>query len=138
MHRAATPGDIKEIKKILSFYCLETEKVGKNLAEFKVTVLNEKIVGCACLDVGDVVELRSIAVLPGYRNYGIGSQLADAVLHRAATLTDTVYLRTTSPGFFEKKGAMRLGHEDKKMIWNDCADCDKFDICKQVLMKFNI
>jgi amino-acid N-acetyltransferase len=138
MHRAASPGDIKEIKKILSFYCLETEKVGKNLAEFKVTVLNEKIVGCACLDVGDVVELRSIAVLPGYRNKGIGSQLADAVLDSAAKLTDTVYLRTSSPGFFEKKGAVRLGHGDKKIIWNDCAECDKFDICKQVLMKFNI
>ena len=138
MLRAATPGDIKEIKKILSFYCLETEKVEKNLADFKVAVLNERIVGCACLDVGDVVELRSIAVLPNYRNKCIGSQLADAVLYRAAKLTNTVYLRTTSPGFFDKKGAVRLGHEDKKMIWNDCADCDKFDICKQVLMKFNI
>lgn len=138
MHRAATPGDIKEIKKILSFYCLETDNVEKKLSDFKVAVLDEKIVGCAGLDVGDVVELRSIAVLPGYRNKGIGSRLLDAVLESAAKLTDTVYLRTVSPGFFEKKGAVILGHEEKKMIWNDCAECDKFKICRQVLMKFNI
>src|SRR3990172_4555890 len=99
--RAATPEDIKDIKKILSFYFLETEKVEKNLAEFKVAILDEKIVGCACLDTEDVVELRSIAVLPNYRNKVIGSLLVDAaVMNRAAKIADEVYLRTTSPLFF--------------------------------------
>ncbi len=133
--RAATCDDIRDIKKLLSFYCLETEKVEKNLPEFKVAVLDGKTVGCACLDVGEMVELRSIAVLPGYRNKGIGGRLVDAVLNSACGLADTVYLRTTSPVFFEKKGFMRLADEEKKVIWKDCAKCDKFDICRQIAMK---
>ena len=134
--RAATPEDIKEIKKILSFYYLETEKVEKNLAEFKIAILDEKVVGCACLDVEDIVELRSIAVLPNYRKKGIGSLLVDAVMDRAAKITSDVYLRTTSPDFFEKKGAVRIRNDDKKQIWLECKECDKFIICKQMPMRF--
>lgn len=136
--RKATPSNIRDIKKLLSFYCLDTEKVEKNLPEFIVAVIDGITVGCACLDVGDIVELRSIAMLPSYRNRGIGSELVSIVLNRAAELTDTVYLRTTSPVFFEKKGAHRLENEEKKVIWNECDECNKFNICKQVLMKFDL
>ncbi len=133
--RKAIQADIKDIKTLLSFYYLDTEKVEKNLPEFMVAVLDKKTVGCACLDIGDVVELRSIAVLPSYRNKGIGSRLVDAVLTRAAELADAVYLRTTSPAFFEKKGFRRLPDEEKKVLWKECAQCDKYDICRQTLMK---
>lgn len=133
--RKATQADVKDIKTLLSFYYLDTEKVEKNLPEFIVAVLEKKTVGCACLDIGDVVELRSIAVLPSYRNKGIGSRLVDAILIRAAQLVDTVYLRTTSPVFFEKKGFRRLPDEEKKVLWNECAQCDKYDICRQILMR---
>ncbi len=134
--RKATQADLKDIKTLLSFYYLDTEKVEKNLPEFIVAVLDEKTVGCACLDIGDVVELRSIAVLPSHRNKGIGSILVDAILSRAAGLADTVYLRTTSPAFFEKKGFLRLPDEDKKAVWDECAQCEKYDICRQTVMKF--
>ncbi|MCZ7384063.1 MAG: GNAT family N-acetyltransferase [Candidatus Methanoperedens sp.] len=133
--RKATQADIKDIKTLLSFYYLDTEKVEKNLPEFIVAVLDKKTVGCACLDIGDIVELRSIAVLPAYRNKGIGSRLVDAILTRAADLADTVYLRTTSPAFFGKKGFVRLQNEEKKLIWKECAQCDKYEICRQTLMK---
>ncbi len=133
--RKATEADIKDIKILLSFYYLDTEKVEKNLPEFIVAVLDNKTVGCACLDIDEIVELRSIAVLPGYRNKGIGSRLVDAILSRAAELSDTVYLRTTSPGFFEKKGFQRRPNHEKKIIWNECEQCDKYDICRQTPMK---
>ncbi len=136
--RKATHADIKDIKTILSFYYLETEKVEKNLSEFIVAICDNRIVGCACLDIGDVVELRSVAVMPSYRGKGIGSRLVDAILSRAAMVAGTVYLRTTSPGFFEKKGFKRLPNEEKKVVWSECAQCDKFDICRQTLMKLAI
>lgn len=132
--RKATQADIKDIKTLLSFYYLDTEKVEKNLPEFLVAVLNNRTVGCACLDICEVVELRSIAVLPSYHNKGIGSRLLNAILKRAAEITDTVYLRTTSPVFFEKKGFLRLQNKEKKVIWNECAQCDKYDNCRQTLM----
>ncbi|MBU4222829.1 MAG: GNAT family N-acetyltransferase [Euryarchaeota archaeon] len=136
--RKATQADIRDIKKLLSFYALDTEKVEKNLPEFIIAVKDGITVGCACLDVGDIVELRSIAVLPSYRNQGIGSALVKVVLNRAAEITDKVYLRTTSPVFFEKKGAHRLQNDEKKVIWKECDECDKFNICKQAMMRFDI
>ena len=134
--RKATQADLKDIKIILSFYYLDTENVDINLPEFIVAQTNNKIIGCACLDPGDVVELRSIAILPSYRNRGVGSKLVDAILKRAQDLTDTVYLRTTSPVFFEKKGFKKLQNSEKKIIWKDCARCDKYDICRQIVMKW--
>jgi amino-acid N-acetyltransferase len=136
--RKATPSDIKDIKKLLSFYCLDTEKVEKNLLEFIIAVKDGITVGCACLDVDKIIELRSIAVLPSYRNRGIGSALIDVLLKHAAELKDTVHLRTTSPVFFEKKGAHGLVNKEKKVIWKECDECDKFNICKQVLMMFDL
>jgi len=132
--RKATQADLKDIKKILSFYYLDTENVETNLPEFIIAHIHNKIVGCACLDVGDVVELRLIAVLPSYRNKKVGSKLADAVLKRAEELTDIIYLRTTSPVFFEKKGFKRLPIDQKKVLWKDCSQCDKYDICRQTAM----
>ena len=81
------------------------------------------------------MELRSIAVLPAYRNKGIGSKLVEAILEHAKELTDVIYIRTTSPVFFEKKGFVRLPDKEKKIIWKDCELCDKFDICRQTMMK---
>jgi len=136
--RKATSSDIRDIKKLLSFYALDTEKVEKNLPEFIVAVKDGITVGCACLDVSNIVELRSIAILPSYRNKGIGSELVKVVLKRAAEITDKVYLRTTSPVFFEKKGAHRIENDEKRVIWKECDECDKFDVCKQVLMIFDL
>ncbi|NJD77102.1 MAG: GNAT family N-acetyltransferase [Candidatus Methanoperedens sp.] len=136
--RRATKENIQDIKKLLSFYILDTETIEKNLPEFIIAVSGGKIVGCACLDTGNILELRSIAVLPGYHKRGIGSKLVEAILDRAASLKSTVYARTTSPGFFEKKGFKRLENEEKKVLWKDCADCDKFDICRQAVMRIDM
>jgi amino-acid N-acetyltransferase len=136
--RKATEADIKDIKTILSFFFLDTDNVEKNLPEFILAEKDNKILGCACLDIGDIVELRSIAVLPAQRNKGVGSKLVEAVLERAKELTDVIYLRTTSPVFFEKKGFVRLPDKEKKVIWKDCEECDKFDICRQTMMKHSM
>ncbi len=133
--RKATQADLKDIKRILSFYFLDTGNVEKNLPEFIIAQMNNKIVGCACLDLGDVVELRSIAVLPSYRNKGVGSKLVDAILKRAQDLTKLVYLRTSSPLFFEKKGFKILQNNEKKVVWKDCLQCEKYDICRKTIIK---
>ena len=136
--RKAIEADVKDIKTILSFFFLDSDNVEKNLPEFIVAQNNNKTLGCACLDIGTIVELRSIAVLPSYRNKGVGSKLVDSILERAKELTDVIYLRTTSPVFFEKKGFERLPDKEKKVIWKDCEECDKFDICRQTMMKHSM
>ena len=65
--RNAAAGDILPIKRILSQYILETELVEDNLDQFIVAEEGSRIVGCACLDITPgVVEIRSIAVFPGW------------------------------------------------------------------------
>ena len=133
--RKAAEADLRDIKTILSFYYLDTGDVEKYLPHSIVAETDDRIIGYASLSVEDVVELHSIAVLPSYRNKGVGAKLVNAILEHAAGLAETVYLRTTSPVFFEKKGFTRLQDSEKRSIWKDCAQCDKFDICRQIAMK---
>ena len=133
--RSAETCDIPDIKRILSQYILETELVDDNIDRFVVAETGGRIVGCACLisSMG-IVELRSIAVLPGWKNKGIGRRLFETLMQRAEGMTDRIYVRTTSWGFFEKMGFEALDDSQKPVLWQDCADCDKLDVCMQVPM----
>ena len=133
--RCATARDIITIKKILSQYLLETELVEKNINQFIVAENTSTIVGCACLDTStDVVELRSIAVLPGWKHSGIGRRMFEKLKVRAEALSDRLYVRTTARVFFEKMGCKVLDNSQKPVIWQDCAECDQFNVCIQVPM----
>jgi amino-acid N-acetyltransferase len=133
--RSASNNDILSIKRILSQYILETELVEENIKQFIVAEEEQKIIGCAYLDTSQqIVELRSLAVLPGWKNKGIGRQLFEMLKTRAEDMTDKLYIRTTSRGFFEKMGLTVLDNSQKPVIWQDCAECDKMDVCLQVPM----
>lgn len=133
--RNAGTGDLPDIKSVLSQYILETELVDDNIDRFVVSETGGRIVGCACLisSMG-IVELRSIAVLPTWKNNGIGRMLFQTLMQRAKGMTDRIYVRTTARGFFEKMGFVAMDDSQKPVLWQDCADCDKLDVCKQVLM----
>jgi len=133
--RSAETCDIPDIKSILSQYILETELVDDNIDRFVVAETGGMIVGCAYLDTSmSVVELRSIAVLPGWKNKGIGRRLFQTLMQRAKGMADRIYVRTTARGFFERMGFKALDDSQKPVLWQDCADCDKLDVCMQVPM----
>jgi len=133
--RNAITSDIPYIKSILSQYILETELVEENVDQFIVAEKKGKVVGCACLDNNaGVIELRSIAVLPAWKNNRIGRRLFKTLEQRAKGMTDRIYVRTTARGFFNKMGFKALDNSQKPVLWQDCADCDKFDVCMQVPM----
>jgi amino-acid N-acetyltransferase len=133
--RSAETCDIPDIKSILSQYILETELVEDNIDQFVVAETGGRIVGCAYLDTNmSLVELRSIAVLPGWKNKGIGRRLFETLMQRAKGMTDRIYVRTTSSGFFGKMGFKALDDSQKPVLWQDCAECDKLDVCMQVPM----
>jgi len=136
--RSACIGDIPHIEKVLSQYLLETELVKSNIDQFIIAeYINQKkkIVGCACLDISaKVLELRSIAVLPGWKNKGIGRRLFKTLQTRARSIGDRLYVRTTASGFFKKMGFKAIDNSQKPVIWQDCACCDKLNICQQVSM----
>lgn len=132
--RSAGTGDLPDIKSVLSQYILETELVDDN-NRFVVAETGGRIVGCACLisSMG-IVELRSIAVLPAWKNNGIGRRLFETLMQRVRGMTDRIYVRTTARGFFEKMGFWALDGSQKPVLWQDCAECDKLDVCMQVPM----
>ncbi len=133
--RNASTNDIPYIKSILSQYILETELVEENIDQFIVAENGGKVVGCACLDIcAGLMELRSIAVLPAWKNNGSGRRLFKTLEQRARGMTDRIYVRTTARGFFDKMGFRALDNSQKPILWQDCADCDKLDICMQVPM----
>ena len=133
--RSASAGDIPDMKSILSQYILETELVDDNIDQFVVAETGGRIVGCACLDTNPgLVELRSIAVLPRWKNKGIGRRLFETLMQRAKGMADRIYVRTTARGFFEKMGFEALDGSQKPVLWRDCARCDKLYVCKQVPM----
>ena len=133
--RTASSRDIPDIKSILSQYILETELVDDNIDWFVVAETMGRIVGCACLDSSmGKIELRSIAVLPAWKNKGIGCRLFQTLMQSAKGMIDRIYVRTTAMGFFEKMGFEAMDDSQKPVLWQDCANCDKLDVCMQVPM----
>ncbi|MBW6518737.1 MAG: GNAT family N-acetyltransferase [ANME-2 cluster archaeon] len=133
--RNAGTGDLPYITGILSQYILETELVEDNIDQFIVAEKGGKVAGCGCLDTSaGVVEVRSIAVLPGWKNKGVGRRLLETLEQRAKGMADRIYVRTTARGFFEKMGFRALDNSQKPVLWQDCAGCDKLGVCMQVPM----
>ena len=103
-----------------------------------------KIVGCACYDISAKEydgrrfgEVHTIAVMPSYKNRGIGKRLLKEVLRNlsrekdARGLSDTVYVRTTAPGFFRHEGFSDCGPDLKKELWDECLNCREYSECVQ-------
>ena len=73
-------------------------------------------------------------MLPAWKNKGIGRGLFQTLMQRARGMTDRIYVRTTARGFFGKMGFEALDNSQKPLLWQECAGCDKLDLCMQVPM----
>ncbi|MGB3908653.1 MAG: GNAT family N-acetyltransferase [Methanomethylovorans sp.] len=134
--RPATEQDMQDIKCIASTYFLDTG--GLEYRDCIVATLENRIIGIACSKYTECPELHTIAVHPNYRGRGIG-----ALLVRWLGLTlfkghEHIYVRTTAPGFFKKRGFVALQNNMKKELWTDCAVCDRFNNCKQAVMRLEL
>ncbi|WP_342305994.1 GNAT family N-acetyltransferase [Methanolobus sp. ZRKC5] len=107
------------------------------MENLRVAVIDNKIIGAACLETENFQELHSIAVYPDYRGKGIGRLLMDSftVDMKEGTI---LFTRTTSPVFFEKVGFIRLDDSEKKELWDDCSKCNRFNNCKQSVLRLEI
>lgn len=69
--RAAQPADWPAIAEVLEACGLASDDLDPSLALFHIAVLDGGIVGCAGAEgYGDTVVVRSVAVLPPYRDRG--------------------------------------------------------------------
>ncbi|MDW7731399.1 MAG: GNAT family N-acetyltransferase [Methanolobus sp.] len=129
--RDASMEDMEPIEVLMSTYFLDIEGVSVN--SFAVAETNGKIIAAGAISNDSFLEIHSIAVHPNYRGKGIGTSLVRYLLTRIPT-GSSVYVRTTSPVFFEKAGFVKMDPSKKAKIWDDCAGCDRLNTCKQSVM----
>lgn len=151
--RSAGKKDSMAIDIILSSYFLDRDDLPYE--QFYVAETDGKVIGCAVFerlksqdDCFWFYEIHTIAVLPMHKGKGYGKQLLSFLISEIRTcigaekdkternISETIYTRTTAPGFFIHEGFEKPNEIDKKELWKECVDCSRFDLCSQtVLMK---
>jgi arsenate reductase len=101
---AATASDVEAVSSLLQLAQLPTAGLGDQFpSAYALVRESSRVLGVAGLEVyGDVGLLRSVAVQPALRSRGLGRQLVEERLQRAAQqdLTAVYLLTTNAAGFF--------------------------------------
>ncbi|HET7833744.1 MAG TPA: arsenic resistance N-acetyltransferase ArsN2 [Gallionella sp.] len=103
--RTATKLDIPAIETLLHLAQLPVGGINENSGNFSVAAENGTLVGVAGFEgCGNIGLLRSVAVLPGYRNRGIATELCRRVMAQArqSGISALYLLTTTAQGYFAK------------------------------------
>ena len=134
--RKAENSDIESVQTLLSTYFLDMD--GVDIEDFVIAESSGRALGCAAVVGRKNPELHSIAVHPNHRNRGIGALLVQHLVANAPDEWKYLYVRTTAPDFFKNVGFMKLQDSEKIKLWDDCAECDKFDGCRQSAMRLSL
>lgn len=112
--RSATRTDLPAIEALLRSVQLTTSGVADHVREFLVGEDGGTLVATGGLELyGDAALLRSVAVLPPYRDAGEGRRVIAHLLARAreAGVHDVYLLTTTAAGYFGRLGFAPLDRE---------------------------
>jgi amino-acid N-acetyltransferase len=87
-----------------------------------------------------LVEVRSLAVAPEYRKFGIGGRIVHALVDQArARGRTTVFALTRAVLFFEKLGFKITDKENfPEKVWRDCSICPVQFACDEVAMVLSV
>ncbi|WP_406660032.1 GNAT family N-acetyltransferase [Methanolobus sp. ZRKC3] len=129
--RDASAEDALQIEALMSTYSLGID--GVSMDDFVVAEKEGRIIGAAAITTENFPEVHSIAVHPDHKAKGLGSALFEYLLARLGDV-GAVYVRTTSPVFFEKLGFKELEASAKAELWGDCAKCNKLNRCRQSVL----
>lgn len=104
---AATPGDLAEIRRLLTAAHLPTDDLSHAPIRFWVARRNATIIGTIALErYGAEALLRSLAVDASVRGSGVGTALVETLEAdaRRAGVTTIVLLTQTADAFFANRG----------------------------------
>ena len=103
---------------------------------FVIAEENGSFVGCGSLSpLGkDLVEIRSLGIVQGYRGKGAGSAIVQALVAEAQKQgVPKVMALTYEARFFEKNGFHVVQKEIfPEKVWTDCVNCPKQDRCDEI------
>ncbi|SCU74573.1 N-acetyltransferase GCN5 [Cupriavidus necator] len=105
--RAAGIADIQAISEVLQQCGLSVENVRPAACLCHVAEFGEIVAGCACGEIFDqTFVIRTVGVLPDFRERRIATHLVAALLMRARAndCTKAVLLTTEHPAFFARYG----------------------------------
>lgn len=118
------------------------EKIRSSLAHWLVAELGGQVVGIGSLVEMSptLVEVRSLAVLPAYRSYGIGAAVVRGLVARARERGfPTVFALTRAVSFFERLG-FRVTDKERfpEKVWTDCIVCPLQFACDETAVVFEL
>ncbi len=112
------------------------ENIVASMGNWMVAEVDGRVVGIgSLLEMGPaLVEVRSLAVLPEYRRYGVGGVIVQALVSEAQQRGyPTVFALTRAVSFFERQGFVVTEHERfPEKVWRDCVLCPLQARCDEV------
>ena len=141
--RQATERDVQPIADVVTANARHgqllprsAENIRASLRTWMVAEVDGRVVGIgSLLDMSPtLVEVRSLAVLPAYRSYGIGGLLVCDLVERARIRgIPTVFALTRAVPFFERLGFVVTATERfPEKVWKDCVICPLRERCDEI------
>jgi amino-acid N-acetyltransferase len=146
--RGAEKKDIPAIHHLLCIYAEKQivlprseEDIEHYLENFVVALWNDELCGCCAVRDfdNDLLEVRSLVVVPGLKGKGIGCALVEAIISGLKLNRENfcLFALTYQEKFFQKLG-FHLVVKDMfpQKIWSDCVNCPKKDNCDELAVVF--
>lgn len=121
----ASHTDLAEVLSLLEHSRLPKAGVAENIQNFILALEQEKLVGCAGLEIyGDAGLLRSVAIAPQYQRQGLGLRLTQGILDLAEHhhLTSVSLLTETAKDYFPRFGFVEVSRQALPESLKDSAE----------------
>ena len=147
MIRVATLHDAEAICGLIRVYAERDQmlprflpEIQQNISTFLVYERDGRIVGVCSLRKGweRLVEVRSLAVDPGYYRQGIATELVKQAIVNASDC-ETIFVLTYVTPLFSALGFQVVAKESlPHKIWNDCRACRHQEDCDEIAMVLSL
>lgn len=112
------------------------DSIRNSIDDWMIADSDGRIIGVGSLvEMGPTLsEVRSLAVAPDYRKFGIGAKIVAALIDLAREREiPTVFALTRAVQFFEKQGfAVTTKNDFPEKVWRDCIVCPVRNACDEV------
>jgi len=117
-------------------------EIYENIRDYYVVRDGDLIIACVALHISwaDLAEVKSLAVVEGKHDRGIGAAMVSRCIEEARELgIDTVFCLTYKPAFFEHCGFSVVDKAKlPRKVWGECYKCPKFPDCDEVSLTIHL